>query len=256
LLRKLLVALLLRHFSDSTKDFGDKIDEKTKLYSHTAEAFSPILAKKTKLNRKQQNSSRDLFFGILLLFILLFNSSCITKFIWSDKSYKEKIGQFYIGADGRYVVLIGTNYHYILSDNSGLLKEIFSLKQQGVLSIDLQKTHLKLDSNNDIEGDFVLRGPFTVLPEEDVAKLRFLGFSPDRSDDISIKIKLKGRRYVAKYLGEAVTKLGTNYVIQIYYSDSGLVKGVGKAAITPIAVLLDGALLIGKIVIYPLTLSD
>lgn len=196
------------------------------------------------------------FLNLSLLFVLFLNSSCITKFIWSDKSYKERIEQFYIGADGRYIVLIGSNYHYILNDNSGMLKEVFSLKQQGVLTIDLQKTHLKLDSNNDIEGDFVMHGPFSILPEEDVAKLRFLGFAPDKSDEVSIKVKLKGRRYVARYLGEALTKFNTNYVIQIYYSDRSLIKGVGKAAITPIAVTLDAALLIGRVVIYPLTLSD
>ena len=50
--------------SDSTKDFGDKIDEKMKSYSHTAEAFSPILAQKPKLNQKEKNNPRDLFFGI------------------------------------------------------------------------------------------------------------------------------------------------------------------------------------------------
>ena len=51
--------------SDSTKDFGDKIDEKMKSYSHTAEAFSPILAQKPKLNQKEKNNPRDLFFGIV-----------------------------------------------------------------------------------------------------------------------------------------------------------------------------------------------
>jgi hypothetical protein len=64
LLRKLLVAPLLRHFSDSTKDFGDKIGEKMKSYFHTAEAFSPILAQKEKLNWKEESSPRDLWFGI------------------------------------------------------------------------------------------------------------------------------------------------------------------------------------------------
>jgi hypothetical protein len=72
--------------TDSTKDFGDKIGEKTKLYSHTAEAFSSILPtndarisqeilsnlrQKAKLNRKQQNSSRELFFGITIFHISL-----------------------------------------------------------------------------------------------------------------------------------------------------------------------------------------
>lgn len=186
---------------------------------------------------------------------LLLQTSCITKAIWGDKHYDEKIEQFFIGADGRYVALIGNNYHYVLTDNSGILKQIFLLKQRSILTIDSKLTHLKLQPNNDIDGELVIDGPFSILPQEDINTLLRLGIRPNKHDTVIIRVQLSGKRYLPKYLGNNnATTLGVGAVIPIYYKDSNLIKGVGKAAITPIAVTLDAVLLIGKVVIYPLSL--
>lgn len=195
--------------------------------------------------------------NLFLCLALLLSSSCVTKYIWGDKSYEERIDQFLAGADGRYIVFVGQDYHYIFTDNTAILKTVLSLRQQGILTINLDKTHLKLNSNNDIAGDFVMSGPFNLLPVEDRGVLQALGFRPDKYDNVTIKVKLSGRRYVAKYLGSNLPSLSTNaYTMPIYYNDSGIVKGVGKAAITPIAVGLDAVLFIGKIVVYPLSFGS
>lgn len=196
--------------------------------------------------------------NLFLCLSLLLSSSCITKFIWGDKSYEERIEQFFAGADGRYIVFVGRDYHYIFTDNSGLLKTVLSLKQQGVLTINLDKTHLRLDANNDIAGDFVMSGPFNLLPIEDRGVLQSLRIYPDKRDDVTIKVRLTGRRYVAKYLGSnSLPTLGnSSYTLPIYYSDSGIVKGIGKAAVTPIAVGLDAVLFIGKVIVYPLSFGS
>ncbi len=185
---------------------------------------------------------------------LLLQSSCVTKYIWGDKSYQEQINQFFIGADGRYVAMLGDEYHYVFSDNSGILKTILSMKQQGVLTINVTKSHLKLYANNDVKGTLVFDGPFSILDREDAKTLMRLGFSPDRRDRLTVKMDLTGKRYAAKYLNQSLSKVNTSHTITIYYNDSNVVKDVGKVAITPIAVGLDAVLLIGKIVISPLTL--
>lgn len=191
----------------------------------------------------------------LLSFAILFLASCtVTGFIWGDKSYDERVEQFFVGSDGRYVVLVGANYHYVFTDNSGTFKEILSLKQTNILSLDTKKTHLKLDANNDIEGYFVMRGPFSLLPPEDQYRLQAMRFYPDRNDTVTIKIKLTGRRYAAKYLNQNLSPMSSIRTIRIYYNDSGIVKNIGKTAVTPIAVGLDAVLIIGKIAIYPFTL--
>lgn len=196
---------------------------------------------------------RKLLNLFLMLSLLISSSSCtLTKALWGDKSYQEIINQFLVGSDGRYVAFISPSYHYVFSDNSGVLKSILSLNQKGVLTIDAKKTHIKLYENNEVKGYLTLSGPFSVLPENDQYILTGLGILPDKNDNVSIKIDLSGRRYMSKYLGHnPAANTNNTYKIDIYYSDSTLVGGVGKAAVTPIAITLDAVLLIGKVAVYP-----
>ncbi len=185
---------------------------------------------------------------------MLLANSCLTTYIWGDKSYQEQINQFFVGSDGRYVAMLGDEYHYVFSDNSGVLKTILSLKQQGVLTINPAKSHLKLQPNNDVAGTLVMDGPFSILDREDAKMLLRMGFSPNRKDTLVIKMELTGRRYAAKYLSPNLSRTSTSHTITIYYHDSNVVKDVGKVAITPIAVGLDAVITIGKIVVSPFRL--
>ena len=153
------------------------------------------------------------------------------------------------------MVLVGEKYHYVFTDNSGLLQQILSLNQAKILTLDAKKTYLKVDDKNDIAGDFVISGPFSILPDEDKRILKRLGFFPDKEDVVTIKIGILGKRYVARYLGQNLANLKTAHELKIYYDGKNdVVTGVGKAAITPVAVTLDAVLLIGKVAIYPFSL--
>ena len=200
--------------------------------------------------------NKKLFQKLAICLALLCLSSCITKALWSDSFYEERINHFLVGADGRYVVLIGDQFHYVFTDNSGLLREIMSLKQRDFLSINNEKSHLKLDSENNVVGKLVANGPFSIMPQEDKYLLQSFGVMPDKNDEVSITMQASGRRYVAKYLGPNVTTFNRFHLLRIYYSDNALMKGVGKAAVTPISVTLDAILLIGKVIIYPLGVGD
>lgn len=188
--------------------------------------------------------------ALFLITSLLLTNSCVTKALWGSKSYKEEIRQFYVGSNGRYIVLVGPNYHYVFTDNSKMLNNVMSLEQKGILTIDDDKTHLKLDSNNNISGTITFEGPFSILPRPDMYKLQSLGIRPNRNGDVSIRLKVNGRRYVARYLGNQPQKY-TAHMIKIHYNDSSLVQGIGKAAITPLAVTLDAAVILGKVVVAP-----
>lgn len=202
---------------------------------------------------------RKILLNLFLCIGLLSLSSCtVTKYIWGDNHYKEHIDQFLVGADGRYVALVGEKYHYVFSDNSGTLKEVLALNQRGVLRIDVKQTHLKLGRNNNIRGHLVITGPFSILPAQDRRTLIFLGLKPDKNDDITIELDLVGKRYLSRYLGHNTSRpTNTSYNITIYYKEkSSVTKDVGKAAITPIAVTLDAVLLIGKVVVRTFALGE
>mgnify|MGYP000411471207 FL=1 len=111
-------------------------------------------------------------YKIFFCLILFFTSSCITKSLWSGKIYDESINQFLIGEDGRYIVMIGGQYHYVFADESRVLSRIVLLKQKGIITIDYKKTLLKLDKNNEIKGYLILEGQFSNLPIEDIPRIQ------------------------------------------------------------------------------------
>ena len=184
---------------------------------------------------------------LLLVLVLFVQSSCVTQALWGDKSYEEKITQFFVGSDGRYVVLVGEKYHYIFADNSGVLKVILSSGRNNALTIKPDQSYLKLSSGNEVKGDLVMGGPSSLLSAEELQALERLGVRPNAKGDLLVYINLSGRRYAAKYLGDGLSRSNTTQIITIYYRDSNLVKNVGKIAVTPIAVGLDAVLLIGKV---------
>ena len=189
---------------------------------------------------------------LFLVLILFLQSSCVTQALWGDKSYEEKITQFFVGSDGRYVVLVGEKYHYIFADNSGVLKVILSSGRNNALTIKADQSYLKLTSGNEVKGDLVMGGPSSLLSAEDLQALERLGVKKNAKGDLLAYINLSGRRYAAKYLGDGLSRSNTMQVITIYYRDSSLVKNVGKVAVTPIAVGLDAVLLIGKVALLVL----
>lgn len=187
---------------------------------------------------------------LLIIFLL---TSCVTDFLWGAREYKEEITRFYIGSDGRYVVFMGPEYHYVFTDDSGALRQILSVKQ-GVIGL-AKGTYFDLDNNNNVDGHLILQGSADYLPQEDIIKLQVAGFIPDRKNNFVIKIDLKGRRYSARYLQQVPAQNLSSYFVTVNYrKKTGIGDGIGKAAITPVAVTLDAALLIGKVAIYPFTL--
>lgn len=192
------------------------------------------------------------FRNIFFCTVLLLSTSCITKYLWGDQSYEEQIYQVFVGQDGRYVVLVSPEYHYVFTDSSGLMREILSLKQENVITMNRRKSFFKLSNNNDVNGEIFLEGPFDLLAREEAIRLHTLGVLPDSKDNLAVKIKLNGRRYAARYIGQTANKtpLGIKRITIYYRGDSSPAKDAGKVAITPIAVTLDAVLLIGKVVLY------
>lgn len=187
----------------------------------------------------------------ILLLITTIASCTLTSALWEKKSYDETITQFFVSADGRYIVLIGAGYHYVLTDNSNVLRTVLSLKNNDALEINPEETYLEIDDNN-ISGELVLEGSFNVLSSEDMIALRKVGIKPDSYDGVAVTVKISGRRYLPRYLGNAASSLKFPYSLKIRYGNSSVAKNVGKAAITPVTVSLDAVLMIGKIIIFPL----
>lgn len=197
---------------------------------------------------------RKCIINIFLLILLLASSSCVTKFVWGKKKYTENITQLLIGERGQYIVLIGKEYHYVLTDETGNLATVLGLRQEELLKINIRKTYLKILNNNLLKGRVVINGPFNILPIKDIALLRARGLREDKRGNIEVKMAVQGKRYRARPLGDRFSGLGGVYKIPVYYSsDSNVMKDAGRMAITPLAVSLDAVILIGKAIVYPVS---
>lgn len=186
------------------------------------------------------------------LILILITSSCVvTRSVW-DRTYNENVRQFLVSQNGEMVVFLGSKYHYIFIDNTGILKSILSWSGRRNLFINTEETRLELDTSNMVKGHVTVESFFTRMPPRDYEFLRGLGFrSQDRFSPLKIKLMMKGKRYLPRSdLGYNLPKLQRSYMIPIHY-ESDTVGKIGKVALTPISVAADSTLIIGTILLAP-----
>lgn len=177
-------------------------------------------------------------------------TSCITKAVWRNSSYDEKIEKFLIDTNGVPVTFIGNNgYYYKLSDRTGILRTVLLLKQKGMLTPEKGENYLKLFPNNDVSGKFIIKGPFNILPPSDINSLNKVGLRGNLRDEIRIEIDLIGRRYPLQYLGDAQHHASTTYKaydVPVYFNDHTVLGDTARVLVTPATLVLDVVGLLGK----------
>ena len=192
---------------------------------------------------------RSIFYHLLCL-TLLMQTSCVTKHIWKNSSYDEKIEKFLIDTNGVPVTFIGNNgYYYKLSDRTGILRTFLLLKQKNILTLEKDKNYLKLFPNNDVSGKLIIKGPFNILPPIDIDSLHRVGLRGNSRDAIRIEIDLIGRRYPLQYLGDAkyhASSLYRGYNVPVYFNDHTVLGDSARVLLTPFTIALDVVGLLGK----------
>lgn len=195
---------------------------------------------------------KKFFFKILIISTLILSNSCVTKAVWQDAKYHENVTKFFIGLDPLYVVLIGYDHHYVVVDQTNALKTILSLKQKRILSVNEDETYIKLQKNGNIDGYFAVEGPFDLLPAADQSALRNIGIKTYGDKNLSIKIRVKGKRFHLSKLSGSLLTSKTNYRIPIHYRNSNIIKDFGKIVVTPVTVALDIVIIVMKPILFTL----
>ena len=194
------------------------------------------------------------FIQIFLVSLLLLQTGCLTKMLWDD-SYEETFKYFLISENGKYVVMIGRNYHYVLDDELGVIQELLNWDDRNLIKINIDKTHFVVDKNNSVKGYVMIDTVYNNINTQQEAFLLSLGFKQDDLKYMSFKIKLKGARYVPRTDNfEKIAKhLSRTYIIPVHNQQS-FGKRVGEAALTPVTIVADSILLFGKVLLMPFEL--
>ena len=131
------------------------------------------------------------------------------------------------------------------------MKELLYWDRRDLIFIDVQKTELKLDKENNVTGYVFIESFDVKLSRTDQAFLESLGFRRGAESDFVLPLKVTGKRYAPHDdLGPFLPTLDRTYVIHIHYP-TGFFSSIAKAALTPITVAADATILIGKILLVP-----
>ncbi len=185
--------------------------------------------------------------GGLMLSVAVFSlSGCMTQALLnSDVNYKEKISSILVTEDGKKMLIIGQDYHYIFNVNPQILSTIKAdYRTQVTASIDrffvandqttTGRIHLSL--NKDASPEFAQAAAAA-------------GYHCSENLGCKVSPYIRGVRYKAKALPLGVTeKLKKEYVVDVTYHGSP----GAKVLLTPVTVVADGvvgagALLLGGV---------
>jgi hypothetical protein len=157
--------------------------------------------------------------------------------MWSRKAhYNDTITSFLIREDGKQVAFIGKEYHYVLDDDSEILKNL--LTWNGRSKLTTQTSNFYVGLTNSVELDVQIYTIFTSFSPEELDFLRKLGFS-EKSQRFSKNIKLKGKRYLPNPSVNYDIPSSLNRKMSISVSYTSYPQLMLKASMTPITVTSD-----------------
>lgn len=197
-----------------------------------------------------KNRAQNFLQAASLLIILFLTSCTVTKALW-HRTYDETFKEFLVSRDGKLIVFLGKNYHYIFSDDSGLIKELLYWHRRDLVFINAEKTDLRLDNNNNVTGYVFIESFDMDMPRQEHIFLESLGFREMPEGSLVLKLKVAGKRYLPRNdLGQSPASFDRTYVIHIDYP-TGFFGGMAKVALTPITVAADATIFIGKVLLVP-----
>ena len=160
--------------------------------------------------------------------------------IRNDASYTEEVTSVLMSEDGKKLVFIGNDYHYIFDAPVGLSR---SLRSSFRKSLFAKFKEFSVDKNDHVIGNITISLDESAS-QEDKEEAIALGYDK-RSVSPTLELSLQGMRYKSGGVttDRAGYKLNYTYKVNVLEERSFLEESALTAA-TPIAVLADGVLVI------------
>jgi hypothetical protein len=186
------------------------------------------------------------------LFFLVFGGACFTPALYdkpaeTTRNFVEEVSSFLITEDGKNLIVIGKEHHYIFSAND-TLKVILSWPEKKRVKASFQTFSIRSDQtvsgmyNLDIENS-------QNLTAETKALLLSKGFSENKLEKrLYHSGWIQGTRYSAdKFQVPATMKFNQTYTIKMIESVSSASEAIKRILLTPLALTADGLLILGGV---------
>jgi hypothetical protein len=172
-------------------------------------------------------------------------TGCLTTKLFEQERYSEDISSVLISQDGKKLVVIGRQHHYVFEAPQGILQTLRSPFHKSVAA-SFGRFGVAADGRTTGQyGLFVGKD----APNQDQADALAAGYKPDKDDGfLSLRGKLKGIRYNAGNVDipSVAQKLNRTYRVDITV-DPSAVSTAAKVLLTPITVAADGVLILAGI---------
>ncbi len=193
---------------------------------------------------------------LLILFcalcFLIFGGACFTPELYKhpaedSRTFVEEINSFLITQDGKNLIVVGQQHHYIFTP-SDTLKFILTAPE---------KKYVKASFNTfSISSDQSVYGSYTLtvdakqgLPAETGKLLIAKGFTNNPTQkNLTYHGSVQGTRYLAdKFQLPATLQLNQKYTINMRESYTSASATMERILLTPLAIAADGLLILGGI---------
>jgi hypothetical protein len=173
-------------------------------------------------------------------------SGCLTRKLYTPPQYRETVTSFLISQDGKKLVVLGKNYHYVFDMPPSLKQVLFSSFRK---AIDANLYNFNVTTEQIVTGDYLLTIKKNAADKERESAIE-AGFVSDRVHGISLSGSLKGIRYsAAGFQAESVQTFNHPYAVVVSEQQTSG-QNAAKILLTPITVAADGVLTLAGIPLF------
>lgn len=186
---------------------------------------------------------------LVALSFLIFGGACFTPLLYdkpveASRSFTEDVSTFLITENGKQLIVIGKEHHYIFNAND-TLKFILQWSEKKRVSASFSNFYIKSDQS--LSGSYTL----TIKSSQSLtaAENKLLiskGFKKTARKTLVYRGDLQGTRYLAdKFKVPATMQLNQKYTIKMVEYEFSAAKVVKRILLTPLALTADGLLILG-----------
>ncbi|MBN3726009.1 hypothetical protein [Burkholderia sp. Ac-20379] len=173
-------------------------------------------------------------------------SACITPQLFKDDHYTETVSRFMITADGKQLVVLGEQYHYIFALPDTLRAVLMSRYRESLKSSFFGFR---------VEGDAITGHYSTELlanaPVDEQQAATRDGFKSAHGK-LSLEGELEGKRYTTSSFTQGLSAQSFNHPYKVYIREALSPAAMGlRLLATPVTVAADGVLLLGGVLLLP-----